>query len=101
MSTPNPVLVAAAPSIINALKAVEQFSLDIGTDPAKWVVTVPGALTKLLGTLELQIPLVVSAEGGALQAAVTAKVNDLIAKLTAATTTAPAPAVAAEPAAAA
>lgn len=85
MSTPNPVFVAAAPSIINALKAVEQFSTDIGTDPTKWPITVPGALTKLLGTLELQIPVVVSAEGGALQAVISLKVNELIAKVTAAT----------------
>lgn len=79
--TPNPVFQAAAPSIILALQAVEQFSTDIGPDPTKWALTVPASFQKLLGSLELQIPVVVSAEGGALQTAVTAKVSDLIAKV--------------------
>jgi hypothetical protein len=90
MSTPNPVFVAAAPSIISALKAVNQFSTDIGPDPAKWALLLPGAFQKLLGTLEMQIPVVFSAEGGALQTAVTAKVNELIAKVQAQAGTPPA-----------
>jgi hypothetical protein len=85
MSTPNPVLVAAKPAIINALKAVNQFAVDIGPNPAQWALLVPGALQKLLGTLEMQIPLVVTGEAGALQAAINAKVNELIAKVEAAT----------------
>jgi hypothetical protein len=83
-STPNPILVAAAPAIINALNAVNQFATDIGPDPTKWALMVPGALQKLLGTLEMQIPIVATAEGGALQTVVNAKVTELIAKLNAA-----------------
>ena len=92
MSNPNPVLVAAAPAIKNALLAVNQFAVDIGPNPAQWALLVPGALQKLLGTLEMQIPLVATGEAGALQAMVQQKVNELIAKLAAATGTALAPA---------
>jgi len=81
MSTPNPILVAAAPAIIAALKAIEQFSVNIGTDPTQWAVKVPGAFQVLLGTIELQLPVVAAAEAGALQTDVTAKINALIAKL--------------------
>jgi hypothetical protein len=86
MSTPNPnpVLVAAAPAIINGLNAVKQFSTDIGPDPVKWTLLLPGALVKLLGTFEMQIPLVISGEAGALQTVVNAKVDELIAKVNAA-----------------
>lgn len=65
MSTPNPVLVAAAPSLISALQAVQQFEVDIGPDPTKWVETVIPAKLKLLGSLGLLLPGIVSAEVGA------------------------------------
>jgi len=80
----NPVLVATGPSLIAALKAVEQFTVDIGTNPVQWALTVPGALAKLLGTVEMQIPTVIGSEAGALQAFVTSKVEDLIKKIQAA-----------------
>jgi Transglycosylase SLT domain len=86
----SPVLTAAAPAIINALNAVKQFTADIGPDPAKWALMVPGALQKLLGTIEMQIPIVATAEAGALQSVVNAKVDELIAKLNAAVTPPPA-----------
>lgn len=56
MSTPNPVLVAAAPSLIAALQAIQQFETDIGPDPTKWVLTVEPAKLKLLGALGLLLP---------------------------------------------
>jgi hypothetical protein len=98
MSTPNPALVAIAPSLNAVLDAVNQFGIDIGADPAKWAVTVLPAAQKLLSTVELQIPVVVTAEGGQLQGLITAKVNELKAKLAAAIAPAPAPMAEAYPA---
>lgn len=65
MSTPSPFVSAAAPELIAVLKAVQQFITNVGTDPTKWAVTVPGALTVLIGTAQLQVPALVAAEAGA------------------------------------
>ena len=81
MSTPNPILVAAAPSLIVALQAVQTFLTNIGTDPTKWALTVPGALQVLGGTLELQIPTLAGAEAGALQTALNTQIAAKIAAL--------------------
>lgn len=81
MSTPNPILVAAAPSLIAALQAVQTFLTNIGTDPTKFALTVPGALQVLGGTLELQIPALAGAEVGAIQTALNAQINGKIAAL--------------------
>ena len=81
MSNPNPVLVAAAPSLIAVLQAVQQFNINIGADPTKWPITVPGALTILLGTIQLQLPAVASAEATALQADVNGKIGGWITTL--------------------
>lgn len=75
---------AAAPAINNVLDAINQFALDIGADPEKWKLTVMPAAQKLLGSVELQIPTVLTAEGGQLQGLVQAKVTELKAKLAAA-----------------
>ena len=66
MSTPNPALVAAAPSLILAIKAIQQFETDIGPDPTKWVLTVEPAKLKLLGALGLLVPGLEGAEVSAL-----------------------------------
>ena len=95
MTTPNPALVAIAPSLNAVLDAVNQFGVDIGPDPAKWAVTVLPAAQKLLSTVELQIPVVITAEGGQLQGLINTKVQELKAKLAAAI--APPPAAAASP----
>lgn len=84
-SMSNPALVAIAPALNNVLDAVNQFGIDIGPDPAKWAVTVLPAAQKLLSTVELQIPVVITAEGGQLQGLIAAKVQELKAKLAAAT----------------
>jgi hypothetical protein len=52
----NPVLVAAAPSLISAIEAIQQFETDIGTNIAQWPVTIPAAKLKLLGNLALLLP---------------------------------------------
>lgn len=81
----NSQLVAIKPALDNVLDAVNQFGVDIGPDPAKWEVTVLPAAQKLLSTVELQIPVVITAEGGQLQGLISAKVQELKAKLAAAT----------------
>lgn len=62
MSTPNPALVAAAPSLIAALQAIQQFETDIGADPTKWLLTLEPAKLKLLGALGLLLPGLESSE---------------------------------------
>lgn len=80
MSTPNPVLVAAAPSLIAALQAFKQFETDMG--PAtQWVVNYPGAKLKLLGALALQLPEIAIAEGSALETIVNTTADGWITKL--------------------
>lgn len=73
MSSPNPLEVAAIPSLLAVIKALQTFNTNIGPDPTKWALTVPGAFTVLLGTVQLQVPELAIAEGGALQADVNAK----------------------------
>lgn len=81
MSTPNPALVAAAPSLIAALQAIQQFNADMGTNPASWVANYPGASLKLVGTLQLELPALVTAEAGALQADINTKIGSAISSL--------------------
>ena len=72
---------AAAPELISALQAFQQFETDMGVDPAQWVVRYPGAKLKLLGTVALLLPQVVTGEVTALQAVVNTTTNGWIAKL--------------------
>jgi hypothetical protein len=81
VSTPNPILVAAAPSLIAALQAVNQFEVDIGTDPTKWVVTVEPAKLKLLGNLGLLLPGLVTSEVGAAEGVINSTTAGWITKL--------------------
>ena len=85
MSTPNPALVAAAPSLIKILQAVQQFDANMGPDPTKWVVNYPGASLSLIGQIDLLLPGLVTAEVGAVQAVITNKTNGWIASLQALT----------------
>jgi hypothetical protein len=87
MSTPNPILVAAAPSINAALEAISTFITNLGPDPTKVPVTFPGALQILLGQLELQLPVLANQEFGAVQTAAQAKIAAWQKSLAAATTT--------------
>jgi hypothetical protein len=81
MSTPNPIEVAAIPTAIAALQAVKQFSVNMGADPAQWALKYPGASTSLLGQLELLLPGLAVAEGGAVQTAVNTKLDGWITDL--------------------
>lgn len=92
MSTPNPFLAAAAPELIAILQAIKQFNTNIGPDPQQWALKVPGALTVLLGTVQLQLPAVLLAEGGAVQTEVNSKIDSWVASIQKSTTTASTPA---------
>lgn len=81
MSTPNPILVAAAPSLITALQAIQQFNTDMGTNPAQWAANYPGASLKLIGTLQLQLPALATAEASALQTDINTKIGSAITAL--------------------
>jgi hypothetical protein len=85
MSTTNPVLAAAAPSLIAAIKAVQQFETDIGTDIAKWPITIPAAKLKLLGALGLLVPGLETSEVSALGTIINTTTSGWIAKLEALT----------------
>lgn len=82
MSTPNPVVTAAAPELIAILKAIQVFNTTMGPDPTQWVVKFPGAQTVLIGTVLLQVPALATAEGAALQTGINNTLNGWIAKLT-------------------
>ena len=84
-STTNPIVAAAAPSLIAVLQAVEVFIANIGTDPAQIAIKFPGALTVLLGTIEMQLPGLAASELGALQAAANTKIGTWITSLKATT----------------
>jgi hypothetical protein len=84
VSTPNPVLVAAAPSINASLAALAQFIVNLGPDPTKLIATAPGALKILIGTVELQLPPLVNAEWGSVQTDLQSQIASLQTRLAAA-----------------
>jgi hypothetical protein len=71
----------AAPALIEVLKAVEQFIVNLGTDPAQVALKFPGAAAVLMGQIELQIPTLASAELGALQTSINTKIASWITSL--------------------
>lgn len=77
----NDLVKAAAPAIVAVLQAFNQFIVNLGTDPAQIAAKFPGAVQVFLGTAELQLPAVITAELDAVQTDVQAKVAALIAKL--------------------
>lgn len=80
-STPSPVLVAAAPVLITAIQALQQFEADMGTNPLEWGPNYTGAKLKLMGTLALQLPALANAEGGALSGFISSTTSSWITKL--------------------
>lgn len=96
-STPNPVLVAAAPSLIAAIEAVQQFETDIGTDIAQWPLKVPAAKLKLLGNLALLVPGLEGAEVAALGTVINTTTAGWISKLQALSSSAGGPTVSTKP----
>jgi hypothetical protein len=85
MSTTNPVLIAAAPSLIAAIKAIQQFETDMGTNIAQWPVTIPAAKLKLLGALGLLLPGLETSEVSALGTIINTTTSGWIMKLEALT----------------
>ena len=81
MSSPNPILVAAAPSLENVLVAVQTFITNLGTDPLQVAAKFPGAVTVFLGTVEMQAPLLATSEFAAAQTMVNSKINAWLASL--------------------
>lgn len=81
MTTPNPVLIAAAPSLISAIQAIQQFETDIGTNIAQWPVTIPAAKLKLLGNLALLLPGLETSEVSALGTVINTTTSGWIAQL--------------------
>ena len=81
MSTPNPIEVAAIPTAVAALEALQQFFTNLGTDPLQVAAKFPGALQVFIGTVELQAPTLAGSELSALQSAVNAKIASVITTL--------------------
>lgn len=77
---------AAIPTAIVVVKAIQTFVSNLGGDPAEVVAKLPGALQVLGGTLEMQLPAFGSAEWGAVQTDVSAKLVAMLTKLQAAHT---------------
>lgn len=96
MNVNDPLIQAAIPTAISWLQAVQQFEVDIGPDPTKWVLTVEPAKLKLLGALGLLVQPLGAAEGGAALGIITSVTNGWISKLKSAQ--APASAVSTQPA---
>jgi hypothetical protein len=71
----------AAPALIAALQALQTFITNLGTDPAQVAVKFPGALQVFLGTVEMQVPGLLTSELSALQADANTRIAAWIANL--------------------
>jgi hypothetical protein len=82
MSTPNPVLSAAAPTIV---KALQEFQTALDTiltgDPMQIPLRAGPAVGILVGQLQLLLPGLAVAETGVVQTDIDAKIGGLITKL--------------------
>jgi hypothetical protein len=81
VSTPNPIVSAAAPELVAVLQAILQFNANMGADPTQWLLKYPGAVQVLLGTALLQVPALATAEAGAIQGKIDSTIGGWIAKL--------------------
>lgn len=81
MSTPNPIVTAATPSLIAVLQALQTFITNMGTDPAQLAIKFPGAVQVLIGTVEMQLPALASSELAAVQTDINTKIGTWITKL--------------------
>jgi hypothetical protein len=82
MSTPNPVLVAAAPTLITALQDLQTAVNTILTgDPVQAPARVGPAIQILLGQLALLLPGLGIAELGAVNLEVNTKIGGLVTQL--------------------
>lgn len=85
--TPNPFQQAAIPTALAIVQALETLFASLGTDPTQWPVKADGAVKVFLGTVELQLPGLASAEAGAGLAEIGTTLAGWTAKLKAAQTT--------------
>jgi Transglycosylase SLT domain len=93
MSTSNPVLSAAAPTLIKAVGLLQTALSTILTgDPAQIALRAPPAAAIFVAQLQLLLPELASSEVGAVNTEVQAKLGGLVTKLQALVTPAPAPA---------
>lgn len=81
MTTPNPIVSAAVPSLVSVLQALQTFVANLGTDPAQVAVKFPGALQVLIGNVELQLPALAASEFTTLQADANTKIAGWITSL--------------------
>lgn len=82
MSSPNPILVAAAPTLIQALQLVQTALNTILTgDPAQIPLRAGPAAAILVSQLELLLPGLATAETGVVNTEAQAKLSGLITKL--------------------
>lgn len=82
MSTPNPILTAAAPTLIKALQDLQTAINTILTgDPLQIPLRVGPAVAILTGELQLLLPQLAVGEAGVVQADVNSKIGGLITKL--------------------
>jgi hypothetical protein len=82
MSTPNPVLVAAAPTLITALQELQTAINTILTgDPMQIPLRVGPAVAILVGQLQLLLPGLATAEQGVVNTEVNTKLTGLITQL--------------------
>jgi hypothetical protein len=73
--------IAAIPTAIAVLKALQQFNANMGIDPMQWALKFPGAFDILLGTIKLQVPSLAQAEGGAIIGEANTKISSWISSL--------------------
>ena len=82
MSTPSPILVAAAPSLITALQQLQAMLKNITTgDPLQAPARVGPAVQIFLGQLALELPGLAGSELTALNTEVDTKISGFIAQL--------------------
>ena len=82
MSTPNPVLVAAAPTLIQAVQLVQAAANTVLTgDPLQIGLRAGPAFAILVSQLELLLPGLATAEVGTVNTDVQARLSALITKL--------------------
>ena len=73
MSTPNALELAALPTALGVVNAMLAFNANMGPDPAKWAGNFPGSWKICLGQIELLLPGLATAEGGAVLTAANAQ----------------------------
>jgi hypothetical protein len=83
-ATPNAALVAAAPVLLNVINELQTFFTAVLTgDPSQIALRFDGASKVLLGSIELQLPALATAEIGVVQTDINTKLTSWKTSLTA------------------